>query len=120
LVGASPRSTAPGSDDGTPATRGVRKELELASAPLRACWVEGLPTGVGGVSDVAAGSARTHRSQVRGFGPRPTEGEENALPGEVRPFVGVLAGRVWQVEVDRRCLARTSRLRLRLGMTDGA
>jgi len=62
----------------------------------------------------------THRSQPGGFGSLATEGEENALPGEVRPFAGVLAGRVWQVEVGRRRLARTSYPRLRLGVTDGA
>lgn len=91
----------------------------MASAPLRACWVEGLPTGVVDVFGVVPGSARNTPLAGRGFGPRPTEGEENALPGEVRPFAGVLAGRVWQVEVDRRRLTRISCLRLRLGMTDG-
>lgn len=30
-------------DDGAPATKGVREDLELASAPLRACRVEGFP-----------------------------------------------------------------------------
>lgn len=100
MVGASPRSTAPGSNDGTPATRGVRKELELASAPLRACWVEGLPTGVDDVSGVVPGSARNTPLAGPGLRFRPNGGRRKRAPRRGSTVRGCARG---------SCLASRSR-----------
>jgi len=100
LVGASPRSTAPGSDDGTPATRGVRKGFELASAPLRACWVESLPTGVGGASGVVPGSARNTSLAGPGLRSRVDGGRRKRAPRRGSAVRGCARG---------SCLASRSR-----------
>lgn len=94
MVGAPSRSTAPGSGDGAPATRGVREDLELASAPLRARQVERLPTGASMPPGIEPGlRPALHRSPIQSSLWINTESEENALSREEPPTARVLAGR---------------------------